>query len=110
MAHLFEDLIMARCFPGWRLIRRPSHHGALPGRQPTPNAQDVITHSWMTSPMHFALRETTHVGRAVACWGMKRGRLGKVIPGRCKASNYDVQLHIGESRDSGFAHFIRAPE
>src|SRR5258708_23234299 len=24
-----------------------------------------------------------------------------VIPGRCKASNYDVQLHIGESRDSG---------
>jgi hypothetical protein len=23
-----------------------------------------------------------------------------VIPGRCKASNYDVQLHIGESRDS----------
>jgi hypothetical protein len=24
-----------------------------------------------------------------------------VIPGRCEASNYDVQLHIGESRDSG---------
>ena len=24
-----------------------------------------------------------------------------VIPGRCGASNYDVQLHIGESRDSG---------
>src|ERR1700674_2880301 len=24
-----------------------------------------------------------------------------VIPGRCNASNYDVQLHIGESRDSG---------
>jgi hypothetical protein len=24
-----------------------------------------------------------------------------VIPGRCAASNYDVQLHIGESRDSG---------
>ena len=23
-----------------------------------------------------------------------------VIPGRCKASNYDVRLHIGESRDS----------
>ena len=23
-----------------------------------------------------------------------------VIPGRCEASNYDVQLHIGESRDS----------
>src|SRR5204863_8870202 len=22
------------------------------------------------------------------------------IPGRCEASNYDVQLHIGESRDS----------
>src|ERR1700730_9416108 len=38
-----------------------------------------------------------------------------VIPGRCEASNYDVQLHIGESRsvhflllrDSGFA--LRAP-
>jgi PAS domain S-box-containing protein len=26
-----------------------------------------------------------------------------VIPVRCKASNYDVQLHIGESRDSGSA-------
>src|SRR3954452_543494 len=25
----------------------------------------------------------------------------QVIPGRCEASNYDVQLHIGESRDSG---------
>jgi len=24
-----------------------------------------------------------------------------VIPGRCEASNYDVQLHIWESRDSG---------
>ncbi len=24
-----------------------------------------------------------------------------VIPGRCAASNYDVQLHIGESQDSG---------
>jgi len=24
-----------------------------------------------------------------------------VIPARCEASNYDVQLHIGESRDSG---------
>src|ERR1700686_1679978 len=24
-----------------------------------------------------------------------------VIPGRCEASNYDVRLHIGESRDSG---------
>src|SRR6202049_716063 len=24
-----------------------------------------------------------------------------VIPGRCEASNYDVQLHIGESRDTG---------
>jgi hypothetical protein len=24
-----------------------------------------------------------------------------VIPGRCEATNYDVQLHIGESRDSG---------
>ena len=24
-----------------------------------------------------------------------------VIPGRCEASNSDVQLHIGESRDSG---------
>src|SRR5712671_2498321 len=24
-----------------------------------------------------------------------------VIPGRCEASNYDVQLHIGEARDSG---------
>ncbi len=23
-----------------------------------------------------------------------------VIPGRCEAANYDVQLHIGESRDS----------
>ena len=23
-----------------------------------------------------------------------------VIPGRCEASNYDVLLHIGESRDS----------
>jgi hypothetical protein len=29
-----------------------------------------------------------------------------VIPGDAKASNYDVQLHIVESRDSGFA---RAP-
>ena len=24
-----------------------------------------------------------------------------VIPGRCEASSYDEQLHIGESRDSG---------
>src|SRR4029077_17153138 len=24
-----------------------------------------------------------------------------VIPARCEASNYDVQLHIGQSRDSG---------
>src|SRR6202051_3129801 len=28
-------------------------------------------------------------------------RDGNVIPGRCEASNYDVRLHIGESRDSG---------
>src|ERR1700674_1230242 len=27
-------------------------------------------------------------------------RVHIVIPGRCEASNYDVQLHIGESRDS----------
>jgi hypothetical protein len=32
-----------------------------------------------------------------------------VIPGRCAASNYDEQLHIGESRDSGFA-LTRASE
>jgi DNA helicase II / ATP-dependent DNA helicase PcrA len=25
-----------------------------------------------------------------------------VIPGRIEDANYDVQLHIGESRDSGF--------
>jgi hypothetical protein len=25
-----------------------------------------------------------------------------VLPGRCKASNHDAQLRIGESRDSGF--------
>jgi hypothetical protein len=36
--------------------------------------------------------------------------LSSVIPGRCEASNYDVQLHIGESRDSGFARFARTPE
>jgi DNA helicase II / ATP-dependent DNA helicase PcrA len=32
-----------------------------------------------------------------------------VIPGRIEDANYDVQLHIGESRDSGFA-LARAPE
>jgi hypothetical protein len=30
-----------------------------------------------------------------------------VIPGRYDVSNYDVQLHIGESRDSGFV--LRSP-
>jgi hypothetical protein len=33
----------------------------------------------------------------------EHGVLRAVIPGRCEASNYDVQLHIRESRDSGFA-------
>jgi len=32
-----------------------------------------------------------------------RRPLRRVIPGRCQVSNYDVRLHIGESRDSGFA-------
>src|SRR6201982_190093 len=37
---------------------------------------------------------------AVGRWFMS-GRLPRVvIPGRCEASNYDVRLHIGESRDS----------
>jgi hypothetical protein len=36
-------------------------------------------------------------------------RFTAVIPGRCEASNYDAQLRIGESRDSGFA-LSRAPE
>src|ERR1700719_3064254 len=38
--------------------------------------------------------------RARGVAGMLR-RVHIVIPGRCEASNYDVQLHIGESRDSG---------
>jgi hypothetical protein len=45
-----------------------------------------------------------------------------VIPGRIQRvraergpmtgsdANHDVQLHIGESRDSGFARFAHAPE
>src|SRR6267143_6721218 len=35
----------------------------------------------------------------------------RVIPGRCAASNYDVQLHIGESRDSrcAIAHLRSGP-
>jgi epoxyqueuosine reductase len=33
-----------------------------------------------------------------------------VVPGRCEAPNSDMQLHIGEPRDSGFARYPRAPE
>jgi hypothetical protein len=33
--------------------------------------------------------------------GFSDGVSNFVIPGRCNASNYDVQLHIGESRNSG---------
>jgi hypothetical protein len=32
--------------------------------------------------------------------GENGNALSDVIPGRCCASSYDVQLHIGESRDS----------
>src|SRR6266481_1473318 len=32
---------------------------------------------------------------------MVSAAIASVIPGRCEASNYNVQLHIGESRDSG---------
>jgi epoxyqueuosine reductase len=33
-----------------------------------------------------------------------------VVPGRCEAPNSDMQLHIGEPPDSGFARYTRAPE
>src|SRR3984957_9315152 len=35
------------------------------------------------------------------CVARAERRFDSVIPGRCEASNYDVRLHIGESRDSG---------
>ena len=38
------------------------------------------------------------------------GRGEAVIPGRCEASNYDVQLHIGEFRDFGSGAAHRIPE
>ena len=38
----------------------------------------------------------------ICCLKIESGEIcGVVIPGRCAASNYDVRLHIGESRDSG---------
>ena len=40
----------------------------------------------------YHLRRVTDCGRA----GVRTAP--SVIPGRCEASNYDVQLHIGESR------------
>jgi hypothetical protein len=69
--------------------------GAWPsGARPTP----------MAARGSSALRRTCP-SNCPAQAGSRRGVASTyaVIPERCKASNYDVQLHIGESRDSGFA-------
>src|SRR5450756_250811 len=39
----------------------PSHPCALRGHQPTPHAQETVTHSWTASPRRFTLPETTHL-------------------------------------------------
>src|SRR5712671_1694451 len=42
------------------------------------------------------------INQEIAVHGSYSAKQSKtVIPGRCEASNYDMQLHIGESRDSG---------
>jgi hypothetical protein len=43
----------------------------------------------------------TVLERAVTAETIIQSFASFVIPGRCAAWNYDVQLHIGESRDSG---------
>ena len=65
-------LVAARDLSGCRL--RAGRHGAAPQLRPEPDRRDL---------------------------GAQAVTLLSVIPGRVEDANYDVQLHIGESRDSG---------
>jgi hypothetical protein len=92
--------------------RQPPHHATLPLEFPSPIFPMMIRFSCraIQSPAaSLANKRLVEAAHGLGVEVLDRGLLPEagiqvhalVIPVRCAASNYDVLLHIGETRDSG---------